>query len=99
MRGGIKQLGLINQTVINSHPSITMTTQQQQARSYLGLNHDQINELQGLKRQQALAIWRWASIRFSSHGTDQARYFKRYGAAATYQRVNRVRQWLGLEAI
>ena len=69
------------------------------ARSYLGLTHNEINQLQGIKRQQARAIWQWANIRFSSLGTDQDRYFKRYGAAATYQRINRVRTWLGLTEV
>jgi hypothetical protein len=73
-----------------------VTIKSETARSYLGLNTDDINQLQGIKRQQARAIWQWASIRFSSLGTEQDRYFKRYGAAATYQRINRVRRWLGL---
>ena len=76
-----------------------MTYSIETARSYLGLNHDDINQLQGIKRQQAMAIWQWASIRFSSLGTEQDRYFKRYGAAATYQRINRVRTWLGLTEV
>ena len=68
-------------------------------RAYLGLNYDQICQLQGIHRNQAMALWQWASPRFSSLGTDQDRYFKRYGAEATYRRINRVRRWLRLEVI
>ena len=68
-------------------------------RAYLALNWEQINELQGYHRQQARALWQWAAPRFSSLGTDQARYFERYGAERTYQRINRVRRWLRLEII
>jgi len=67
------------------------------ALKHLGHDWQQITtQLSGRERQAALAVWHWASIRFSSLGTEQDRYFKRYGAAATYQRVNRVRAWLGL---
>jgi hypothetical protein len=68
-------------------------------RAYLGLSWDQINTLQGYHRNQAMALWQWAAPRFSSFGTDQARYFDRYGAEATYKRINKVRRWLGLELI
>lgn len=68
-------------------------------KAYLGLSWDQINELQGRQRQQAMALWQWASPRFSSFGTEQDRYFKRYGAERTYQRINRVRAWLDLEIL
>ena len=69
-------------------------------RAYLTLSYEQIcNELQGYHRQQAMALWQWAAPRFSSLGTDQDRYFKRYGAEATYRRINRVRRWLRLEVI
>jgi hypothetical protein len=65
-----------------------------------GYSWNQITQqLQGLKRQQAMALWQWASLRYSSIGTEQERYFKRYGAAATFERINRVRAWLGLAAI
>lgn len=66
----------------------------------LGLSWEQITtQLRGRERQAALAVWHWASIRFSSIGSEQDRYFKRYGAAATFQRINRVRAWLGLGAV
>ena len=68
-------------------------------RAYLALNWEQINNLQGYHRNQALALWQWVAPRFSSLGTDQDRYFKRYGAEATYKRINRVRRWLSLEVI
>ncbi len=68
-------------------------------RAYLGLSYDQICQLQGRHRNQAMSLWQWASPRFSSLGTDQDRYFKRYGAAATYKRINRVRAWLGLDIL
>jgi len=67
---------------------------------FLGDSWEQIiQRYQGIDRQQAMALWQWGAIRFSSHGTDQARYFKRYGAAATFARINRVRAWLDLPAI
>ena len=70
------------------------------ALKHLGHDWEQITtQLSGRERQAALAVWHWASIRFSSLGTEQDRYFKRYGAAATYQRINRVRAWLGLELV
>ena len=68
-------------------------------RAYLGLSWEQINNLQGYHRNQAMAIWQWAAPRFSSLGTDQAAYFDRYGAEMTYRRINRVRRWLGMEVI
>ena len=68
-------------------------------RSCLGMTWDDINRLQGRKRQQAMAIWQWAAPRFSSLGTEQDRYFQRYGAERTYQRINRIRAWLGLEIL
>jgi hypothetical protein len=72
----------------------------QSARQYLGLSWDQItSQLQGQQRRQAMALWQWAAPRYSSHGTAQAAYFNRYGAAATYARINRVRAWLGLAAV
>lgn len=73
---------------------------QDRARAVLGYSWQQATEqLQGNKRNQAMALWHWAAPRFSSLGTDQERYFKRYGAEATYQRINRVRDWLGLEIL
>jgi hypothetical protein len=70
------------------------------ALKHLGHDWEQItSQLSGRERQAALAVWHWASIRFSSLGTKQDRYFKRYGAAATYQRINRVRAWLDLELV
>jgi len=70
------------------------------ALKHLGHDWEQITtQLSGRERQAALAVWHWASIRFSSLGTEQDRYFKRYGAAATFQRINRVRAWLGLELV
>ena len=68
--------------------------------SLVGYSWQQITQqLQGLKRQQAMALWQWASIHFSSYGTEQERYFKRYGSAATFDRINRVRVWLGLPPV
>ena len=67
------------------------------AKKNLGASWEQILNLKGRERQAALAVWHWASPRFSSLGTEQARYFERYGAEATYQRIARVRSWLGLE--
>jgi hypothetical protein len=64
---------------------------------FLGLSWEQItSQLQGSNRQQALAIWEWSAVRFSSLGTAQEKHFKRYGAASTYARVDKVRAWLGL---
>lgn len=68
--------------------------------AFIGLSWEQITtQLQGKDRQQAMAIWQWAAPRYSSLATAQAAYFKRYGAAATYARINRVREWLGLDTI
>lgn len=69
------------------------------ALRYIGWNWDQINTLQGIERQQALATWEWAAVRFSSLGTAQARHFDRYGAESTFQRINCFRAWLGLESV
>ena len=66
------------------------------ARKNLGASWEQILNLRGRERQAALAVWHWASPRFSSLGTEQAQYFERYGAEATYQRIARIRTWLGL---
>ena len=69
-------------------------------RAFIGLSWEQITtQLQGRDRQQALAIWQWAAPRYSSLATAQAAYFNRYGAAATFRRINRVRAWLGLEPV
>lgn len=69
----------------------------QRPQRFLGLSWEQITtQLQGNDRNQALALWQWCSPRFSSHGTAQARYWQRYGTAATYDRIDTVRQWLGL---
>ena len=68
--------------------------------AFIGLSWEQITtQLQGRDRQQALAIWHWAAPRYSSLGTAQAAYFSRYGAEATYARINRVRSWLGLDPV
>lgn len=70
------------------------------ALQFIGLSYDEINRLPGrMTRNQAMALWQWAAPRFSSLGTAQDRYFKRYGAAATFARINRVRAWLGLEPV
>ena len=67
---------------------------------FVGYSWEQITQqLQGLNRQQALAIWQWAAIRYGSYGTEQERYFRRYGAEATFARINRVRSWLGLPPV
>ena len=68
-------------------------------RQFLGMTHQDLNRLQGYKRNLGFALWQWAAPRFSSLGTEQARYFDRYGAAATFVRINRVRAWLGLELL
>ncbi len=68
-------------------------------RQFLGMTWEDLNQLQGYKRNLGFAMWQWASPRFSSLGTEQARYFDRYGAAATFARINRVRVWLGLELL
>jgi hypothetical protein len=79
---------------------MSKTDPQSYARSLLGYSWEQITtQLQGRKRQQALALWQWAAIRFSSYGTAQQAYFRRYGAEATFARINRVRAWLGLDPI
>jgi hypothetical protein len=65
---------------------------------FLGLNWEQITtQLRGLERQQALALWHWASYRYSSLGTHQERYARRYGVAAATRRIDRVRSWLNLK--
>jgi hypothetical protein len=65
---------------------------------FLGLSWEQITTtLRGPERQQALALWQWAAPRYSSLGTAQERYFNRYGAGATYARIDRTRQWLNLK--
>ena len=70
------------------------------ARQFLGLSWDDITQkLQGRQRQQAMALWQWSAPRYSSLGTEQTRYFNRYGAAQTYVRINRVRAWLGLDPV
>ena len=69
------------------------------ALKHLGHSWEQCCTLQGRDRQAALAVWEWSAVRFSSLGTAQDRYFKRYGAARTFERINRVRAWLGLEVI
>jgi hypothetical protein len=70
------------------------------ALKHRGYSYGEICErLQGRERQAAMAVWQWSAVRFSSLGTDQDRYFKRYGAARTFERINRVRSWLGLEVI
>ncbi len=67
-------------------------------KRFLGWSWEQITtKLQGADRQQALALWHWASFRYGSVGTPQERYFRRYGAAATLRRIDRVRSWLNLK--
>jgi hypothetical protein len=67
---------------------------------FLGLSWEQITtQLQGLERQQALALWQWGHYRYSSLGTAQERYWKRYGVDATTRRIDRVRSWLNLKPI
>ena len=67
---------------------------------FLGMSWDQItSQLQGLERQQALAVWHWAHYRYSSVGTAQERHWRRYGVAAVTRRVDRVRSWLNLAPI
>ena len=74
-----------------------MSYAQRLALRHLGRDWGEItSQLQGRERQAALAAWHWASPRFSSLGTEQDRYAKRYGVAATYARIDRVRAWLGL---
>ena len=68
-------------------------------RQFLGMTLEDLNRLQGYKRNLGFAMWQWAAPRFSSLGTEQARYFDRYGAAATFARINRVRAWLGLDLL
>ena len=69
----------------------------QRLNPFLGMDWEQItSQLQGNRRNQALALWQWCAPRYSSLGTAQARYFERYGAAATYVRIDKVRQWAGL---
>ena len=77
-----------------------MTSQAKRyALKHSGHSWSQICQLQGRERQAAMAVWQWSAVRFSSLGTDQDHYFKRYGAARTFERINRVRVWLGLEVI
>ena len=67
---------------------------------FLGLSWEQITtQLQGLERQQAMAVWQWAHYRYSSLGTAQESYARRYGVAATTRRIDRVRSWLNLRFI
>jgi hypothetical protein len=67
---------------------------------FLGLSWEQITtQLQGLERQQAMALWQWCHYRYSSLGTAQERYWKRYGVDATTRRIDRVRSWLNLKPI
>jgi hypothetical protein len=68
-------------------------------RAYLAWSLNDINErgLQGIHRNQAMALYHWAAPRSSSN--HQARYFDKYGADAMFKRINRVRRWLGLEVI
>jgi hypothetical protein len=75
--------------------------QQTYAQQFLGLTWDQItSQLQGRNRQQALALWKWAAIHYSETlCPDQLHYWRRYGSAATFQRIDRVRAWLGLDAV
>ena len=57
--------------------------------------------LTGCKVASVSKLWQFGSGPrwFSSLGTEQDRYFQRYGAERTYQRINRVRAWLGLEIL
>jgi hypothetical protein len=67
---------------------------------FLGWSWGEItSQLQGPQRRQALAVWQWSAIRFSSLGTAQEQHFKRYGAASTYARIDQVRAWLDLAPI
>lgn len=67
---------------------------------FLGMSWEQITtQLQGLERQQALAIWQWANYRYSSLGTDQERHWHRYGVESVTRRIDRVRSWLNLREI
>ena len=67
---------------------------------FLGWSWGEItSQLQGPQRRQALAVWQWSAIRFSSLGTAQEKHFKRYGAASTYARIEQVRAWLDLAPI
>lgn len=67
---------------------------------FAGYSWQRLTErFQGNERNQALAIWQWSAVRFSSYGTAQERYYRRYGAAATFDRINRVRRWLGFSEI
>ena len=69
----------------------------QRLEPFLGMTWEQItSQLQGNRRNQALALWQWGASRFSSLGTAQERYWKRYGTAATFARIDKVRQWAGL---
>lgn len=69
----------------------------QRLEAFSGLSYREITEqLQGNRRNQAMALWQWGAPRYSSHGTAQAAYWKRYGIAATYARIEQVRKWAGL---
>jgi hypothetical protein len=69
----------------------------QRLEPFLGMSWREITEqLQGNRRNQAMALWQWGAPRFSSLGTAQAAYWNRYGSAATYARIDAVRQWAGL---
>jgi hypothetical protein len=69
----------------------------QRLEPFLGMTWGEITEqLQGNRRNQALALWQWGAPRFSSYGTAQAHYWERYGTAATFERIDKVRQWAGL---
>lgn len=65
---------------------------------FVGMSWEQITtQLQGLERQQAMALWQWAAYRYSSHGTAQEKHWRRYGVASVTRRVDRVRSWLNLQ--
>lgn len=65
---------------------------------FLGLSWEQITTtLQGLERQQALALWQWASYRYSSIGTAQERHWRRYGVESVTRRIDRVRSWVNVK--
>ena len=69
----------------------------QRLEPFLGLDWEQVtSQLQGNRRNQAMALWQWCSPRYSNHGTAQMAYWKRYGTAATYARIEQVRKWAGL---
>jgi hypothetical protein len=69
----------------------------QRLERFQGMTWQEItSQLQGNQRNQAIALWQWCAPRFSSYGTAQARYWERYGTAATFERIDKVRQWVGL---